>query len=118
MKTKYWIFLITALFVLCAGVGTALLIPRTPAGQARILQDGELLYTVDLSIDQTYVISSEHGSNTVTVKDGCIAVTEADCPDQYCVQRGWCSSGADIVCLPHRLVIQFSSQEVDAVTGR
>ena len=43
----------------------------------------------------------------IAVKDGKIAVTEASCPDHYCMQRGYCHSGAQIVCLPNRLVISF-----------
>ena len=55
----------------------------------------------------------------MTVHDGKIAVTAADCPDGYCMQRGWCSSGADIVCLPHHLSIRFLQTDgLDAVTGQ
>ena len=59
-----------------------------------------------------------HGTNTVTVKDGKIAVTAASCPDSYCMKRGFCQGGAQIVCLPNRLVIEFvGSQTVDGVVG-
>ena len=45
-------------------------------------------------------------------------LTEADCPDGYCMDRGFCSGGAQIVCLPNRLVISFlASEEVDFVVG-
>ena len=37
------------------------------------------------------------------------AVTQADCPDQYCVHQGFRSSGTPIVCLPHELIIEFVS---------
>ena len=51
-------------------------------------------------------------------KDGKIAVTEASCPDHYCMKRGFCNSGTEIVCLPNRLVIQFlDAQEIDAAVG-
>ena len=54
----------------------------------------------------------------LAVKDGKIAVTQATCPDHYCMKRGFCHSGADIVCLPNRLVIHFTAaQEIDAVIG-
>jgi len=58
------------------------------------------------------------GHNVVTVKDGRIAVTQANCPDHYCMDRGFCNSGSPIVCLPNRLVIEFSGeQEIDFVVG-
>jgi hypothetical protein len=58
------------------------------------------------------------GHNVVTVKGGKVAVTEATCPDHYCMKRGYCDGGADIVCLPNRLVLKFiGEQEVDFVVG-
>ena len=49
---------------------------------------------------------------------GKIAVTEATCPDHYCMKRGFCASGMDIVCLPNKLVIHFiGEQTVDAAAG-
>ena len=86
---------------------------------AEIVSDGQVLYRVDLHLDNTFPITtSAGGSNTVTVKDGKIAVTEANCPDHYCMERGFCNSGSPIVCLPNRLVIEFSGeQEIDFVVG-
>ena len=43
----------------------------------------------------------------VEIKDGKVAVTEADCPDKICVRHGPTDQTADpIVCLPHTLVVQ------------
>lgn len=118
MKTKTWIIILAAVLVLCAGLSALLLLPSGQAGQAEIWSDGKLLYVLELSVDQELTVESTNGSNTVTVKDGAIAVTEADCPDHYCMHRGFCSSGAQIVCLPNRLVIKFiAQQEIDAAVG-
>ena len=58
------------------------------------------------------------GTNTITVRDGHIAVTAATCPDHYCMHRGFCDRGTQIVCLPNRLVIRFlGEQNIDAVAG-
>ena len=47
-----------------------------------------------------------------------IAVTAATCPDHYCMHRGFCDRGTQIVCLPNRLVIRFlGEQNIDAVAG-
>ena len=55
---------------------------------------------------------------SVIVENGKIAVTEASCPDHYCMNRGFCASGTDIVCLPNKLVIHFlGTQTVDAAAG-
>ena len=92
--------------------------PGEAAEMVEIWSDGEFLYSLRLSVDTQMRIDSEQGSNTISVKDGKIAVTQADCPDHYCMDRGFCDGGAQIVCLPNRLVIKFvAPQEIDGVVG-
>ena len=119
MKTKTWILIFSLILILCGGLSIFLLIPGEAATFAEIRSDGELLHVVDLRIDQEFHITTPGGgSNIVTVKDGKIAVTEANCPDHYCMHRGYCNSGAQIVCLPNRLVISFRGDEtIDAIAG-
>ena len=118
MKTKVWIGILAGVFALCLGLSFLLLMPGEGALQAEIYSDGVLVKTVDLRIDTTFTIETEFGVNEVTVRDGKIAVTAADCPDHYCMDRGFCNSGAMIVCLPNKLVIQFSEgAEVDGAVG-
>ena len=118
MKTKYWIMLFAVLLAVCLGAGIFLMLPGEASTHARIVSDGEVLHTVDLRIDQEFEITNGNGRNTVTIKDGKIAVTEANCPDHYCMARGWCDSGTQIVCLPNGLVIEFlGEQTIDAVIG-
>ena len=114
MKTKTWIILFAAVAAACIILSLPLL-SREEARFAEITSKGEPVKTVDLMIDQEFTVD---GKNTVTVQDGKIAVTWADCPDHYCMKRGYCSGGTDIVCLPNRLVISFlGEQEVDAAIG-
>ena len=116
MKTKAWILCLVALLVVCAVLSVWLLYPRREALWAQIWSDGELVETVSLLTDRTFTVESSFGTNTVTVSGGMIAVTHADCPDGYCMARGYCNSGAQIVCLPNRLVIRFLAEtEVDGV---
>ena len=118
MKTKYWILVFSLLLIVSLGAGIYLMTPGEASTHAQILSDGEVLHTVDLRIDQEFEIENGSGRNTVTVKDGRIAVTEANCPDHYCMARGWCNSGTQIVCLPNNLIIRFlGEQTIDAVIG-
>ena len=118
MKTKYWIVLFSLLLILCLGAGILLLLPGEAATHAQIISDGKVLHTVDLQLDQQLEIENGSGRNTVTVRDGKIGVTQANCPDHYCMARGMCSSGAQIVCLPNGLIIRFlEEQPIDAVIG-
>ena len=114
MKTKYWLMIFGAVAAVCIALSLPLL-RQDQARFARITSKGETVKTVDLMIDQEFTVD---GKNTVTVQDGRIAVTWADCPDHYCMKRGFCAGGTDIVCLPNRLVIEFlGDQEVDAAIG-
>ena len=114
MKTKYWLMIFGAVAAVCIALSLPLL--RTEQARfAKITSKGVEVKTVDLMIDQEFTVD---GKNTVTVKDGRIAVTWADCPDHYCMKRGFCDGGTQIVCLPNRLVISFLDEaEVDFVAG-
>ena len=110
MKVK----VITALLLAAAAASAAaLLLQRggAPSPTARITRDGVLLEEIALDqVGQPYTLTLEDGSgsNTVQVEKGRIRVSEADCPDQICVNQGWISGGAvPIVCLPHRLMIEI-----------
>ena len=114
MKTKSWIILIAVVAAVCIFLSLPLF-SQEQARFARITSKGQVVKTVDLSVDQEFTVD---GSNTVTVENGKIAVTWASCPDHYCMKRGFCSGGTDIVCLPNRLVITFlGDQEIDAAIG-
>lgn len=118
MKSKTWGILLFSLLMICLGLSLWLLLPNEPAAQAEVWSEGKLLYTLDLNVDQTKTVTTAKGTNVITVTDGKIAVTQATCPDGYCMKRGYCNSGAQIVCLPNRLVIRFmGKQVVDAVVG-
>ncbi len=110
MKVK----VITALLLAAAAASAAaLLLQRggAPSPTARITRDGMLLEEIALEkVDEPYSFTLEDGSgsNTVQVEKGRIRISEADCPDQICVNQGWISGGAvPIVCLPHRLMIEI-----------
>ena len=117
MKSRVWMALIGVLLVVCLGLSLWLLRPGQ-AAFAEVWSEGELLYTLDLQVERTVTVQTEKGLNVITVRDGRIAVTEADCPDGHCMDRGFCSGGVQIVCLPHQLVIKFVQEtEIDGVIG-
>ena len=119
MKTRYWIGLLAATMILCTALSIPLLTSGENAACAEIISDGRGMQIVDLNIDrEIHITTDDGGENTVTVRDGKIGVTSANCPDRYCMDRGMCSSGAQIVCLPNRLIIRFTdAQGVDSVAG-
>ena len=118
MKTKYWLALLLLLVLICLALTLWLFRPGQQADTVTILSEGKILYTLSLHADQAVEIVSNNGKNTVTVKNGKVAVTAADCPDKHCIARGFCAGGAQIVCLPNRLVLQFNgNQAIDGIAG-
>ena len=119
MKTKHWIFLIFSLLIVCLGLSIPLLMSGAQAQTAEIISDGKTVHIVSLHTDGELIIASPNGGeNTITVRDGRIGVTAATCPDHYCMDRGMCKDGVQIVCLPNKLIIRFMGiQEVDSVSG-
>ena len=86
-----------------------------------ITVDGSEEAFLPLDEDDTIRIETEDGYNVVTVKDGEVFVTEADCRDQICVDHKKVSkTGETIVCLPHKMVVEITGEgeaEVDMVVG-
>ena len=118
MKNKYWMILLAVLLLICVGLSIWLLWPGEQTQWAEVWSDGQLIETVYLGTDRELTVESPYGTNVITVRDGKIGVTEADCPDHYFIKRGFCNSGAQIVCLPNRLVIRFlGEQEIDGIVG-
>lgn len=118
MKTRTWILIFTLILAVCLCASFSFLRPGRESIHAEITSQGQVIKTVDLRIDQQFVVENGDNYNLITVKDGKIAVTAASCPDHYCMKRGYCNSGTEIVCLPNRLVIHFlGQQEIDAIVG-
>lgn len=116
MTTKRWIVLLCLVLAVSVGLSFWLLSGENSEA-VEIWSQGERLYTLPLDVD-TEVKVTAGGTNVVRIQSGKVAVVQADCPDGYCMARGYCSGGAQIVCLPNRLVIRFTGkQAVDGVAG-
>ena len=90
MKNKVFVIIIAVLFI--AGiVGSIIVLTSPPKSCVRVLSDGEVVYSADLSIveDTTFDVNYQGHVNTVEILDHQIRVQSADCPDQTCVNMGW-----------------------------
>lgn len=79
------------------------------AGRVEIRVDGEVVGNYPLADDAVIPIDTAYGHNTLTIREGTARVTEADCPDGYCMDMApldGSSSARTIVCLPHHLVVE------------
>ena len=74
----------------------------------KITVDGKTYGTYPIGKDKT----TSKGKNIVKIKDGYVEMKEADCPDKYCVKQGKIKhSGENIVCLPHKVVVDIVSED-------
>ena len=106
------IILILVLFFL-AGVSYFLIAISSHTGNRVIVTvDKKVVIDEPLSENQELTIPLTNGENTIAIKDGQVTMKEADCPDQICVRHKAISkSGESIVCLPHKVVVEISSEE-------
>lgn len=84
--------------------------------------DGKVVGYYDMKQDGVHTITGyDGGTNTITIKDGEVCVSEADCPDKLCQEQGHIyKMGQSIICLPNRVVItlvdkQPNDAEIDGV---
>lgn len=115
MKKKDVILLICVLVI--AGLAAlALFLLRSEAGgSVEVTVNGEVYGRYDLSVDQTIEIDTENGHNILVIEDGEVFMSEADCPDGYCMDQGRKSKSAQtIVCLPNKVIAEVISSGDDA----
>ncbi|MBR1824052.1 MAG: NusG domain II-containing protein [Ruminococcus sp.] len=105
---------VIALFIAVATASYFILRP-SESTMVEIVQDNKVLYTFDLSKEpnRTFRIDySGGGWNEITIENGQITVSDADCPDKTCVKTGVLRSETiPIVCLPHKLIVRFCDGE-------
>lgn len=117
-SNKLLIIAVVGVFALCLAAIALIYTGAHQGTQVIISQNGQEIYRLDLDEDRELRIDApEGGYNVVRVENGQISVTEADCPDQICVQQGKINDDAvPIVCLPHKLVIEVTAEsDKDAV---
>ena len=78
MKQKHWILTFAAIIAVCLLVW---LLPRGGGQTALVYQDGTLFYTLDLRQNRTLTVTGPAGKTIITVADGEVFVSHADCPD-------------------------------------
>ena len=115
------IVLISAI-VLVVFVVTHVLGASDDARSAVVRDSDGVEHVLPLSQESIQTITTSEGTNVVEVRDGRVRVAEAYCPNQDCVRQGWIDTpGEQIVCLPHKLVVEVSSQDSSSsydVVGR
>ncbi len=107
--------------VFWAGMKVSQLTKNDEGAVVVVSVDGKEYGKYPLEKDLVKRIEFNDGSfNEIEIKDGCVSVTKASCPDQICVKHNHISkSNESIVCLPNKLVIEIEkgmTNDIDAVT--
>ena len=110
--TRGDLWLTGGLLAVSAVLGLMFLLSSPAPRYVTVRVDGTQVLRVPLSRDGVYPIGE---TNTITVSDGEVRMTHADCPDQICVKTGSISrSGQSIVCAPNRVVVTVTGEDKDA----
>ncbi len=108
--TKADLILISLLlFAGIAGFFAVRTLTGKDAVTVRILSDGELYGTYQLSEEQNIpILKNGNVVNTLQISGRNADMIQADCPDQLCVrQRAISRQGETIVCLPNKIVVEI-----------
>lgn len=85
--------------------------------QIKITVDGRLYGIYSLEKERNIKIESDYGTNIVTISKGKALMTEASCPDRYCMNQykksgGIHSSEQSIICLPNHVAVSIEESSV------
>ena len=117
--TKADILLAAALILLCAAACWYVWSEGSRGAFAEVSVNGELYGSYPLDRDDEISIDSGYGHNNLTIRDGKALMTEASCPDGYCLSQhrregGIDSSNQTIICLPNRVSVTVKTGDNDA----
>ncbi|WP_295615829.1 NusG domain II-containing protein [uncultured Intestinimonas sp.] len=124
-RPTLWDGAVVLLLLLAAGAVLLFALPREsgPLTAVVVLDGREVArYALD-DVEAPTVIEVPGAPYPISLElqPGRIRVAHSDCPSQDCVRTGWASrAGAQIVCLPNRLVVSLSgggAPAYDAVSG-
>ena len=111
VRASRWPWVIIGAILLASLVAGGLLLSQ---GQGRyaVIHTGDdqvISLPLDGSADGVHEVKGSLGSNTVTMQDGSVWVSESDCPHGDCREQGAISEvGQVVVCLPHKLWVEIS----------
>ena len=108
-KGDIFILIIAVAVIVCS------LLMNKDGKTATVYVDGKVYASLDTKADDSLVVDTRYGKNTVVVKGGKVYIADADCANKLCQKGSISKAGQSLVCLPHHLsvVIYGGESEVD-----
>lgn len=81
-------------------------------GVVVIHKDNKVYARYALTEDREVTIDEKGHINKITIKDGVVQMSFANCHSQDCIKQGKITDGSKtIVCLPHKVVVEIENEE-------
>lgn len=81
----------------------------------QIFVKNKLIKELPLNKDVTFNIEDGDSYNILLIKDNCVYMTDANCPDKLCIEQGKIKkNGENIICLPHKVIIKVTSDDIQS----
>jgi len=94
----------------------AYFVTKKDATKAYVYYKDELIKEIDLSINNTYQVMGEQGEVIIEVLNNQIRVIKENSPYHLCSKQGFINnSNQSLICLPNKIVITISGEDVDTV---
>lgn len=85
---------------------------KTSGDVVKISINGKPYAEYSLNEDRELLIDEGYGRNHIRISEGCVQITDADCPDGFCIKEGSISHNMEqLICLPNRLVVSVLGSE-------
>ena len=109
--------LIIILLIFVLGIFVFINFNKEDSSVAEVYYEDELVLSIDLNIDDEYVVEGELGDVVLEVKDKMIRVSEENSPKHLCSKEGYIGdSSRTLVCLPNKVIIKIvGGSEIDGV---
>ncbi|MFV0466179.1 MAG: NusG domain II-containing protein [Lachnospiraceae bacterium] len=107
-RILFLVILIAALLV-----SAVLYFVKSEGEEVLITVNGQEYDTLSLNTDTELTIELGNGAyNTLSIKDGEVEMTDANCPDKLCVKHDPIHyNNESVVCLPHKVVVEIINGE-------
>lgn len=101
---KHDIILISTIIAVALVLLLAVNLMQEEGAYVIVKVDGNEVGKYSLEADGVYELNG--GTNILVIENGCAYLSDANCPDHYCVNQGKISkTGQVITCLPNKLTV-------------